>query len=51
MKPEEKEEYLKRYIEKLVTVARDADLNTHRYVFAALHKPIAAISYHSSTSK
>jgi large subunit ribosomal protein L17 len=27
---------LKRYIEKLVTVARDADLNTHRYVFAAL---------------
>lgn len=27
---------LKRYIEKLVTSARNADLNTHRYVFAAL---------------
>lgn len=27
---------LKRFIEKLVTSARNADLNTHRYVFAAL---------------
>lgn len=27
---------LKRYIEKLVTTARHADLNTHRQVFAAL---------------
>lgn len=27
---------LKRYIEKLVTSARNPDLNTHRYVFAAL---------------
>lgn len=30
---------LKRYIERLVTVSREADLNTHRTVFAALqHK-------------
>ncbi len=30
---------LRRYIEKLITSARDADFNTHRYVFAALqHK-------------
>ena len=27
---------LKRYIERLVTTARNADLNTHRLVFAAL---------------
>lgn len=27
---------LKRYIEKLVTVSRNADFNTHRQVFAAL---------------
>jgi large subunit ribosomal protein L17 len=27
---------LKRYIERLVTVARNADLNTHRQVFALL---------------
>lgn len=30
---------LRRYIEKLVTVSREADLNTHRKVFASLqHK-------------
>ena len=27
---------LRRYIERLVTISRDADLNTHRQVFASL---------------
>lgn len=27
---------LRRYVEKLITVSREADLNTHRYVFALL---------------
>ena len=27
---------LRRYIEKLITVSREADLNTHRFVFASL---------------